>query len=184
PRAAQPVAAGRDAGRAGRFAEDPARCVALSRHAGCRPGGLARVVPRTPRLAADPPGHGPGQWPVLVRGGWRVGFGGAWADHQDRWVVGSLVVRSGLKEGRESNMPRTIQGILAVLGRVMLCTIFFMSAVGNKIPHFDAVSELMGQKGIPAPKVMLVGAIVFLITGSLSVVLGFKARVGATLLLI
>jgi putative oxidoreductase len=31
---------------------------------------------------------------------------------------------------------------------------------------------------------MLVGAIVFLIAGSLSVVLGFKARVGATLLLI
>jgi putative oxidoreductase len=81
-------------------------------------------------------------------------------------------------------MPRTIQGILAVLGRVMICTIFFMSAVGNKIPHFDAVSELMGQKGIPAPKVMLVGVIVFLIAGSLSVVLGFKARVGATLLLI
>jgi len=81
-------------------------------------------------------------------------------------------------------MPRTIQGILAVVGRVMLCTIFFMSAVGNKIPHFDAVADLMGQKGIPASKVMLVGAIVFLIAGSLSVVLGFKAPVGATLLLI
>ena len=31
-------------------------------------------------------------------------------------------------------MPRTLQGILAVLGRVLLCTIFSTAAVGNKIP--------------------------------------------------
>ena len=98
--------------------------------------------------------------------------------------VGSPGVRPGLKEGRESTMPRTLQGILAVLGRVMLCTIFFMSAVGNKIPHFSAVADLMAKKGIPAPQFMLVGAIVFLIAGSLSVILGYKARIGATLLLI
>ena len=42
----------------------------------------------------------------------------------------------------------------------------------------------MGDKGIPAPQLMLVGAIVFLIAGSLSVIVGFKARIGATLLLI
>jgi putative oxidoreductase len=81
-------------------------------------------------------------------------------------------------------MPRTIQGILAVLGRVMLCAIFLLSAVGNKIPNFNAVAELMGQKGVPAPQVMLVGAIIFLIAGSLSIILGFRARIGATLLLI
>jgi putative oxidoreductase len=81
-------------------------------------------------------------------------------------------------------MPRTIQGILAVLGRVMLCTIFLMSAAGNKIPNFRAVADLMATKGIPAPQFMLVGAIVFLIAGSLSVILGYKVRIGATLLLI
>ena len=81
-------------------------------------------------------------------------------------------------------MPRTIQGILAVLGRVMLCTIFFMSAVGNKIPHFQAVAEVMAGKGIPAPQLMLAGAIVFLIAGSISVVVGFRARIGAALLLV
>ena len=42
----------------------------------------------------------------------------------------------------------------------------------------------MGDKGIPAPQLMLVGAIVFLIAGSLSIIVGFKARIGATLLLI
>lgn len=81
-------------------------------------------------------------------------------------------------------MPRTIQGILAVIGRVMLCTIFFLSAVGNKIPHFNDVAKVMDQKGIPAPQLMLVGAIVFLIAGSLSLVLGYRARIGASLLLV
>lgn len=81
-------------------------------------------------------------------------------------------------------MPRTLQGILAVIGRIMLCTIFFMSAVGNKIPHFSDVAASMEQEGVPAPQVMLVGAIAFLIAGSLSVVLGYRARIGATLLLI
>jgi putative oxidoreductase len=81
-------------------------------------------------------------------------------------------------------MPRTLQGILAVVGRVMLCTIFFMSAAGNKIPNFSKVAALMAEKHIPAPQFMLVGAIVFLIAGSLSVILGYKARIGATLLLI
>jgi putative oxidoreductase len=81
-------------------------------------------------------------------------------------------------------MPRTLQGILAVLGRVMLCTIFLMAAVGNKIPHFRAVADVMATKGIPAPTILLVGAIVFLIAGSLSIILGYKARIGAILLLI
>ena len=81
-------------------------------------------------------------------------------------------------------MPRTIQGILAVLGRVMLCTIFLLSAVGNKIPNFKAVAEVMEKEGVPAPQIMLVGAIVFLIAGSVSVVVGFKARIGAALLLV
>ncbi|MGO9469530.1 MAG: DoxX family protein [Isosphaeraceae bacterium] len=81
-------------------------------------------------------------------------------------------------------MPRTVQGILAVIGRVLLCTIFFMAAVGNKIPNFSKVAELMESVGIPAPQVMLIGAIIFLIAGSVSVVLGYQSRVGASLLLV
>lgn len=81
-------------------------------------------------------------------------------------------------------MPRLVQGIVAVVGRVLLCTIFFMAAVGNKIPHFQAVAGVMAKEGVPAPQVMLAGAIVFLIAGSLSVILGYKARIGAALLLV
>jgi putative oxidoreductase len=81
-------------------------------------------------------------------------------------------------------MPRTLQGIVAVLGRVLLCTIFLLSALGNKIPNFQAVAGYMAKEGVPAPQVMLAGAIVFLIAGGLSVILGYKARIGAALLLV
>jgi putative oxidoreductase len=81
-------------------------------------------------------------------------------------------------------MHRTVQGILSVVGRVLLCTIFLLAAVGNKIPNFSKVAELMGSVGIPAPQVMLVGAIVFLIAGSVSVILGYRSRIGASLLLV
>src|SRR6266478_6533687 len=80
-------------------------------------------------------------------------------------------------------MFQVIRGPLTVLGRLLLCTIFFMAAVGNKIPHFSQVAKVMGDVGMPAPQFMLVGAIVFLIAGSLSVIAGYKARFGAVLLL-
>jgi putative oxidoreductase len=81
-------------------------------------------------------------------------------------------------------MPYAMRGVLAVLGRVMLSTIFLMAALGNKIPNFSGVAKVMAAQGVPAPQFMLVGAIVFLIVGSLSVIVGYRARIGATLLLI
>jgi putative oxidoreductase len=80
-------------------------------------------------------------------------------------------------------MSQVIRGPLTVLGRLLLCTIFFMAAVGNKIPHFSDVAKVMESVGVPAPQFMLAGAIVFLIAGSLSVIAGYKARIGAALLL-
>lgn len=77
-----------------------------------------------------------------------------------------------------------LQGAVSVLGRVLLCTIFLLAAVGNKIPHFQAVAASMAHEGVPAPQVMLAGAIVFLIVGSVSVIVGYKARFGAALLLV
>jgi putative oxidoreductase len=81
-------------------------------------------------------------------------------------------------------MSPKVQGILTVVGRVMLSTIFFMAAVGNKIPNFTEVAGSMQSKGVPFPQVMLIDAIIFLILGSVSVIVGYKARIGATLLLV
>jgi putative oxidoreductase len=79
-------------------------------------------------------------------------------------------------------MSQAIQGPLSVLGRLLLCTIFFMAAVGNKLPHFSEVAKVMESAGVPAPQYMLVGAIAFLLVGSVSVIAGYMARLGAALL--
>lgn len=81
-------------------------------------------------------------------------------------------------------MNSNLNGALSVAGRTLMALIFLMSAVGNKIPNFDAVSQFMASEGVPAPKLLLAGAIVFLLAGSASLVLGYQARVGAALLLI
>lgn len=80
-------------------------------------------------------------------------------------------------------MPNLLASLLSITGRVLLCAIFFLSAVGQKIPNFNETIAYMQGK-VPSPAPMLVGAIVFLIVGSLSVVLGFKGRWGALLLAI
>lgn len=77
-----------------------------------------------------------------------------------------------------------LQGLTSLLARVMIATIFFMSAVGNKIPQFNNVVGYMEANDVPQPQILLIGAIVFLIAGSISLVVGWQARVGASLLLI
>jgi putative oxidoreductase len=77
-----------------------------------------------------------------------------------------------------------IQGFLTLVARLAIAAIFLSSAVMNKIPQFNTVVEVMDAKGIPQPKIMLAGAIAFLILGSLSLILGFWTRGGAFLLLV
>src|SRR6202165_4706777 len=80
-------------------------------------------------------------------------------------------------------MFEALRGPLTVVGRLLPCTIFLLAAVGNKIPHFSDVAKLMESVGVPAPQFLLAGAIGFLLVGSLSVIVGYKARIGAALLL-
>ncbi|MBI1901622.1 MAG: DoxX family protein [Planctomycetia bacterium] len=81
-------------------------------------------------------------------------------------------------------MSPLAQGVVVMIGRVLLCAIFFMAAVGQKIPDFAGTVKVMESKGVPAPQLLLVGAIAFLLAGSASVALGYRARIGATLLLV
>ena len=77
-----------------------------------------------------------------------------------------------------------MQSVLSLVGRIAIATIFLMSAVGNKIPNFSGVAAYMASESVPMPQLMLVGGIVFLVAGSLSVIAGFKTQIGAALLLI
>lgn len=81
-------------------------------------------------------------------------------------------------------MNDKLQGAVSVTGRVLLSGIFLLSAIGNKIPNFDGVVGYMEQAGVPAARLMLAGAIAFLIVGGVSLVLGLWARIGAGMLLV
>jgi putative oxidoreductase len=80
-------------------------------------------------------------------------------------------------------MSQVLQGPLSVLGRLLLSAIFLMSALASKIPQFSQVAKIMESAGVPAPQLLLVGAIVFLLAGSVSVIVGYRGRIGAGLLL-
>jgi len=81
-------------------------------------------------------------------------------------------------------MPWFLRGFFSLVGRFLLCVIFFSSAVMNKIPHYQDTLDVMNKQHVPYPPVLLPGAIAFLLLGSASIIVGFKTRVGALLLLI
>ena len=70
-----------------------------------------------------------------------------------------------------------------VVGRILLALIFLMSGVG-KIADWSGTAGYMEFKGMPLVPLFLVGAIVLEVAGSLSVILGFKARLGALALIV
>ncbi len=43
---------------------------------------------------------------------------------------------------------------------------------------------MIASKGLPLPQVLAVGTIVFLLLGSVSLILGYKAKIGALLLIL
>ena len=75
-----------------------------------------------------------------------------------------------------------IRAVFSILGRLCLITIFLMSALGNKIPKYEEVAGIMDSAGVPVPQVSLALAIIFLIVGSITVLVGYHARIGAVLL--
>lgn len=80
-------------------------------------------------------------------------------------------------------MARALRGILSVVGRVALTAIFASATLGQKIPNFNGTIQYMEANHVPAPRILLPGAIIFLLVGVVSVVLGYRARIGALLIL-
>ncbi|MEO0533142.1 MAG: DoxX family protein [Cyanobacteria bacterium P01_A01_bin.123] len=69
-------------------------------------------------------------------------------------------------------------GILAA--RILLTAVFIQSAL-NKILNSAGTQQFMESNGVPS--VLLLPTIIVLVAGSLSVLLGYKARIGAWLLI-
>lgn len=83
----------------------------------------------------------------------------------------------------KTNGIQALRGLVGVLGRVMLCTIFLTAAFGYTDPAVDGVAELAGTKAGLTPPWAFLGGVAVLLLGSLSVAVGYKARFGALLLL-
>ncbi|VXD22258.1 DoxX family protein [Planktothrix paucivesiculata] len=72
---------------------------------------------------------------------------------------------------------------IPLIGRTFLATIFIHAAI-NKIFDFAPTQTMMTEKGLPFAGILLGGTIVFQILGGLSLVLGYKTRLGAWLLIL
>ena len=78
----------------------------------------------------------------------------------------------------ESNSKHTI-----LIGRILLSLIFLISAAG-KLFNFTGTAGMMSAKGFPVASLFLIGALAFELLGGLSVLTGYKARLGAAALIV
>ena len=72
---------------------------------------------------------------------------------------------------------------LPLAARIFLALIFLNSGI-NHLIGFSGFVPTIANKGLPIPQVLAVGAIVFLLLGSISLILGYKAKIGALLLIL
>jgi putative oxidoreductase len=80
-------------------------------------------------------------------------------------------------------MDDRLERTMTVAGRILLAAIFILSGAG-KLMGWSGTAGMMAAKGLPAPQVLLALAIAFEILGGLSVATGYRARIGALLLIL
>ncbi len=73
--------------------------------------------------------------------------------------------------------------LLGVLGRILLCAVFVAALTGYAVPDVRSFASLVSAQGMVNPTWALIGAAAVLGVGSLSIIVGYKARFGASLLL-
>ncbi|MGB3300313.1 MAG: DoxX family protein [Phormidesmis sp.] len=72
---------------------------------------------------------------------------------------------------------------LPLAARICLSLIFLNAGI-NHLTGFPGFVQTIAGKGLPLPQVLAIGAIVFLLLGSVSLILGYKAKIGALLLVL
>jgi len=72
-------------------------------------------------------------------------------------------------------------GSLALVGRILLSSIFILSAF-NKLGSFSQTAAYMAQHNMPAVRFFLVIAVLFELVGGFLLLTGYRARLGAVLL--
>ena len=67
--------------------------------------------------------------------------------------------------------------------RICLCSIFLNSGIG-KILGFSSTAEMMANNGLPIANVLLIFTIAFQLLGGLSLLFGYKVKIGSILLIL
>lgn len=74
-----------------------------------------------------------------------------------------------------------MQALIQLLARFLIAFIFLMSGLG-KIASFSGTQQYMAQYGLPLTILFIIGAIAVELLGGLSVLTGYKTRLGAFVL--
>ena len=72
---------------------------------------------------------------------------------------------------------------LPLAARVCLALIF-LNAGYKHLTGFQQFQQVIATKGLPAAPVLAVGTIVFLVLGAVSLLVGYKTKIGALLLIL
>ena len=72
---------------------------------------------------------------------------------------------------------------LPLAARVCLCLIFIKAGISHITGYSDTVG-MMADKGLPIPDVLLIFTIIFQLLGGLSLLLGYKVKIGSILLIL
>ena len=83
--------------------------------------------------------------------------------------------------GRNRIERRTGVSNLLLVGRLLYSLMFIMYGVNHFI-KLDMMAQYTGAMGVPAPKLAVVLTGVMILAGGLSVLLGYKAKLGAAII--
>ncbi|MDJ0570402.1 MAG: DoxX family protein [Pleurocapsa sp. MO_192.B19] len=72
---------------------------------------------------------------------------------------------------------------IPLAARICLCIIFINSGIG-KIFGFASTAEMMANQGLPIANILLIFTIAFQLLGGLSLLLGYKVKIGSILLIL
>lgn len=72
---------------------------------------------------------------------------------------------------------------IPLVGRVLYSLIFILSGV-NHLINFSRISEYTASLGVPAPALATIITGIMILAGGLSILIGYKVKVGALLLII
>ena len=82
-----------------------------------------------------------------------------------------------------NKMSDSLEKSLTLIGRFFLSLIFILSAIFQMM-DWTATTGYMQSKGMPLVGFLLLMSIIFRLLGGISILLGYKAKIGAWLLII